>query len=308
MLADKLLANLDYNTDKELHTLELLKLRFGDASMRQCEIMIKDTDDSKRIVTNIQSTLRQKQQGGSVVDAAIISHIFWPSILQQDAIQHHPRIQAELDAFSTEYGQLKNPRRLVWYNQLGTVQLELDVLEADGVVRTKEVSCAPLQATLISYFEESSTRTAEELAQLIAIPVTLVQKRMQFWLNHRVVVVLLQQSVSGGGIYQLASAQQWSDESDVVPDDDGESPSGFGGNNDAEQDDVFASYIVGMLKRYKELPLHRIHEMLKMFANSGGSDHAYNKTPRQLSSLLQKLSKDGKLECGPTGLYKLVEK
>ena len=40
MLADKLLANLDYNTDKEVHTLELLKLRFGEISMRNCEIMI----------------------------------------------------------------------------------------------------------------------------------------------------------------------------------------------------------------------------------------------------------------------------
>jgi anaphase-promoting complex subunit 2 len=298
MLADKLLANLDGNTDQEVHTLELLKLRFGDASMRQCEIMIKDTDDSKRIVTNIHSTLQTKEKN-TVVDAAIISHIFWPSILQQDAIQHHARIQAELDAFSVEYGQLKNPRRLVWYNQLGTVELELDVLE-DGVVKTKEVSCPPLQATLISYFEESSTRSVEELAQLIAIPEALVQKRMQFWLNHHVVVLLKP------GIYQLASAQHWSDESDVVQDDD--SPSGFGGNNEAEQDDVFSSYVVGMLKRYKELPLHRIHDMLKMFANSGGSDQAYNKTPRQLSALLQRLSRDGKLECGPTGMYKLVEK
>jgi anaphase-promoting complex subunit 2 len=48
MLADKLLANLDFNTDKEVHTLELLKLRFGELSIHNCEIMINDTDDSKR--------------------------------------------------------------------------------------------------------------------------------------------------------------------------------------------------------------------------------------------------------------------
>jgi anaphase-promoting complex subunit 2 len=41
MLADKLLANLTFDTDQEVHTLELLKLRFGDVSMRSCEIMIK---------------------------------------------------------------------------------------------------------------------------------------------------------------------------------------------------------------------------------------------------------------------------
>jgi anaphase-promoting complex subunit 2 len=41
MLADKLLSNVTFDTDQEVHTLELLKLRFGDTSMRSCEIMIK---------------------------------------------------------------------------------------------------------------------------------------------------------------------------------------------------------------------------------------------------------------------------
>jgi anaphase-promoting complex subunit 2 len=297
MLADKLLSNLDYNTDAQVHTLELLKLRFGDASMRQCEIMVKDTDDSKRIVTNIQSTLKSKGKN-SVVDAAIISHIFWPSILQQEPMQHHPKIQAELDSFSAEYGQLKNPRRLVWYDQLGTVQLDLDVWE-DGVLRTKQVTCLPLMATLISHFEDKTVWTAEELCNIIGIPETLVQKRMQFWLNHRVVILK-------SNAYHLASSQQWSEDA-MLTMGVGEDPeSAIGGNDEAEQDDVLTSYVVGMLKRYKELPLSRIHDMLKLFAN--GSDHAYNKTPRQLTALLQKLCRDERLECGPTGMYKLMEK
>ncbi|KAI2502862.1 Anaphase promoting complex (APC) subunit 2 [Fragilaria crotonensis] len=297
MLADKLLSNLDYNTDAQVHTLELLKLRFGDASMRQCEIMIKDTDDSKRIVTNIQSTLKSKGKN-SVVDAAIISHIFWPSILQQEPMQHHPRIQAELDAFSAEYGQLKNPRRLVWYDQLGTVELDLEVWEG-GELRTKQVTCLPLMATLISHFEDKAVWTAEELCNIIGIPETLVQKRMQFWLNHRVVVLK-------SNAYHLASSQQWSEDTMLMANQDEDPESAIGGNDEAEQDDVLTSYVIGMLKRYKELPLSRIHDMLKLFAN--GSDHAYNKTPRQLTALLQKLCRDERLECGPTGMYKLMEK
>ena len=154
-------------------------------------------------------------------------------------------------------------------------------------------------ATLISYFEDKTTWTAEELCNAIGIPETLVQKRMQFWLNHRVVVLK-------SNIYYLASAQQWSE--DIMEDEDLESSTlcAIGGNDEAEQDDVLTSYVIGMLKRYKELPLSRIHEMLKLFAN--GSDHAYNKTPRQLTVLLQKLCRDDRLECGPTGTYKLVEK
>ena len=53
MLADKLLANMDYDTDKEWHTLELLKLHFGTMSMRQCEIMIQDMDNSKWTIHSV---------------------------------------------------------------------------------------------------------------------------------------------------------------------------------------------------------------------------------------------------------------
>lgn len=41
MLADKLVNNLAYDTDKEVQNLELLKLRFGEASMHHCEIMVR---------------------------------------------------------------------------------------------------------------------------------------------------------------------------------------------------------------------------------------------------------------------------
>ena len=38
-----------YDTDKEIRNLELLKLRFGEASLHQCEVMLKDIGDYKRI-------------------------------------------------------------------------------------------------------------------------------------------------------------------------------------------------------------------------------------------------------------------
>lgn len=37
MLSDKLLSKTDYNCDREIRTLELLKLRFGDANLHNCE-------------------------------------------------------------------------------------------------------------------------------------------------------------------------------------------------------------------------------------------------------------------------------
>ena len=38
MLADRLLAKTDYDCDREIRTLELLKLRFGDTNLNNCEV------------------------------------------------------------------------------------------------------------------------------------------------------------------------------------------------------------------------------------------------------------------------------
>jgi anaphase-promoting complex subunit 2 len=310
MLADKLLANLDYNTDKEVHTLELLKLRFGEMSMRNCEIMIKDTDDSKRIVSNVHGTIKSKQRTTKdpIVDAAIISHIFWPT-LQKETLKHHPRIQTELDQFSTEYGSLKNPRRLVWMNQLGTVQLELDVVEEkpDGtaVIETREFTCGPLLATLISHFADKDRWTAEDLSNETGIPEDVIQKRMAYWVNNRVIKLL----PGANHEYEVATREHLLEgENDaaasMMDEDDGQAVSAMA--QEEEEMEVYESYICGMLTNMGQLPLERIHNMLKMFVT--GSEVKYNKTPAQLSMFLQHLCKEEKLECGADGMYKLFKK
>jgi hypothetical protein len=38
LLAERLLAKTDYECDREIRTLELLKLRFGEASLHNCEV------------------------------------------------------------------------------------------------------------------------------------------------------------------------------------------------------------------------------------------------------------------------------
>ena len=296
MLADKLLANLECNTDKEVHTLELLKLRFGEQSMRQCEIMIKDTDDSKRILNNIHS--RSTTRDEWKVDATIVSHIFWPS-LQKESLKHYVKIQDKLDAFSDEYYRLKNPRKLVWMNQLGTVQLELDVIDHDGAQKTKEFTCSTVHATLISYFEDQDEWSLGDLClQLELADEHFVAKKLAYWVNQHILMV------NRIGNYEIASLDNWNHIIHHMEDDALQQILG------TQQDDaleVYESYVLGMLQRFEELSSDRIHNNLKMFATSG-SDHQYNMTMRQLSNFLQKLCKDEKIECGAGGMYKLLKK
>ncbi len=90
----------------------------------------------------------------------------------------------------------------------------------------------------------------------------------------------------------------------MMEEDDGQAMSAMA--QEEEEMEVYESYICGMLTNMGQLPLERIHNMLKMFVT--GSDVKYNKTPQQLSLFLQHLAKQEKLECGPDGMYKLFKK
>merc|ERR1719309_1402760 len=81
LLSNRLLANCSYDTEKEIRYLELLKLRFGETPLHQCEVMLKDISDSKRINSHLHS-----QDGGCPelqtqqfpVNSIILSGQFWP--------------------------------------------------------------------------------------------------------------------------------------------------------------------------------------------------------------------------------------
>ncbi|KAL9188455.1 hypothetical protein ACHAXT_006833 [Thalassiosira profunda] len=306
MLADKLLSNLEYDTDKEVHNLELLKLRFGEEAMRQCEVMIKDIDDSKRIQTNIHSTLGAAGSEVPVVDAALVSHIFWPA-LQSVEFENHPRLQSKLDEFSAEYTRLKAPRKLVWMKQLGTVELEVEAYEHDEdgqlVSHVKEVSCTPAHATLLAHFEDKSEWTSAELSTKTVMPEDMVRKRMLFWTNQRVVHAKRSHDDT---VYSLISASEAdaNDQSFQHEDEDQEQAVSHGAHEEQERK-VYESYIIGMLSNLGQLPLERIHSMLKTFV--AGSDHKYDKTPQQLAVFLQQLCKEEKLECSH-GMYSILKK
>jgi hypothetical protein len=118
LLSERLLQKAEYDTERELRTLELLKRRFGEFKMLNCEVMLKDMADSKRINNNIKApaALRPNctpsaadleaavrtfvallpcvvrrlsltlisslavQKTLEVLDCTIISALFWPSI------------------------------------------------------------------------------------------------------------------------------------------------------------------------------------------------------------------------------------
>lgn len=128
MLGDKLLQNLDYNTDQDVQTLELLKLRFGEDNLQQCEIMVRDIEDSKRINANVRSSLEETDSSVSSdkpkipVDATVVSSQFWPPF-QGDEFALHPTASHAIDEFKKAYHVSRTPRTLAWNPALGSVKV-----------------------------------------------------------------------------------------------------------------------------------------------------------------------------------------
>ena len=66
LLADRILSTFNFEMAREIRYLELLKLRFGESQLHNCEVMLKDVADSKRINTRIAE--ERKKSGEAEVN------------------------------------------------------------------------------------------------------------------------------------------------------------------------------------------------------------------------------------------------
>ncbi|OQS07323.1 anaphase-promoting complex subunit [Thraustotheca clavata] len=273
MLADRLLVNQDYNTDRDLRTLELLKLRFGDESLLQCDIMVKDIEESKRIQSNISS----------IVDATIVSQHFWPPF-QAEEFSLHPRLQKIIDDYRKSYHVLKNPRTLEWVPSLGFVNLCLELNSCEV-----EFSCTQIQATILSYFEDEETWKLPNLANKLELDEFATKRHADFWIYQGVFVFdELKNELALNNNYEPKTLS-------TSPSDNEPIDSLVSSDLQSEKDiEVLHSYIIGMLSNYASLPVQRIHTMLTTFARSGPKP--YEKTIAELTQILRTMVSSGQVE------------
>lgn len=304
MLADRLLARTDFDADRDVRTLELLKLRFGDAALHAAEVMLRDMADSKRINTNVQtisntSTPLKRVQDSLVplqgLGVTIVSQLFWPP-MQQEEFTLPREVQAMLRTFGHKYHAIKAPRVLQWKPNLGSVELTLTI----GAT-SLDFWVSPMLATLILSFQKQSEWTAKELADELNVSTDVIRKKMLFWLNQGIVSTDNTSRDGSNIVYRRNEELQKglgmhdgdATGTALMDDIDGER---------GQESDAMAHlepFVIGMLTNFDSLPLDRIHNMLKMFA----TDPPYNRTIEQLSSFMSKLSTEDKVVL-EGGLYK----
>lgn len=211
-IADNLLST---QTDfaQEQKVLDLLKRRFGEVALQNCEVMIKDIFDSRKVDTHIrrvglglpanpprtfgtpiappvlmdlskQLDVDEQKQGQVPYHARILSRLYWPNIVQETFSLPQPVAQQQMQ-YESGYERLKSARKLTWLHQLGQAKVELELED-----RTVDVDCKTFEAAVIYAFQDDedrnsdgapARRTLQELQEHLEMDEELVLQAIDFW-------------------------------------------------------------------------------------------------------------------------------
>lgn len=268
LLAQRLLAVKDGNFDRERRNVEILKIRFGEAALQVCEVMLRDMTDSRRIDQHVQS------QTASSMHPTIISRHFWPALESSDMIMPG-QFQILQEQYAKEFSVFKPDKVLRWLPHLGRVHLQLELED-----RTLEADVPPLEAAFIELFSEKDVWTVDELVlRSGSVNRNAAVKALATWVDMH---VLKEESE---GIFRLLSVAEGPTPGGrpqaLKPAETGELPPVMSvQQQQAEQMKMYWKFIEGMLTNLGSLPLDRIQSMLK-FAPG------YDRTVEQLGSFME---------------------
>ncbi|KAK0717024.1 hypothetical protein B0T26DRAFT_645786 [Lasiosphaeria miniovina] len=201
VLADRLLTD-PANFDQELRVLDLLKRRFGEPALQNCDVMIKDVRDSRKVDTLIRRKRKDRHEGKSPATpgtmdqalsaqgakemeyhARILSRLFWPNLDREHFLLPTPIVE-EQKRYESGYQGLKSGRKLTWLNQLGQARVELELRD-----RSVTVDCTTVEATVIYAFQDpdaedgnsSVRRSVDELYAQLQMDEDMIAAALTFW-------------------------------------------------------------------------------------------------------------------------------
>lgn len=313
----------------QIKVLDLLKIRFGEAPLQSCEVMLKDIQDSGRVNNVIRRTQRLDpsveeiniahanfdiHDGGDMVPegmlkpslhAKILSRLFWPQ-LHDESYRVPDEIRRLQTLYEEGFESLKASRKLTWLHALGQATVELELTD-----RTVTEEVHTWQATVIWAFQRDEPgeaevrRSVEELVQQLEMEEALVRSALKFWTGKlvlqevhedvfSVLETLNQEDRARSNAQAAASA--------TAAPDDGMEEAALMTNEGitADKGQMYWQFIQGMLKNSSsQMPLQQIAMMLKMLIADG-----FPFSNEELQVFLGSKVADGELEFAG-GKYRL---
>jgi anaphase-promoting complex subunit 2 len=287
-LAERLLSN-QRDFTQETKVLNLLKKRFGENALQNCDVMMKDIQDSKRVDTIIVRNIvwppptepDEDPKAIRMYHSKILSRLFWPSLTKDPFVVPKPVAEIQ-DQYERGYEQLKSSRKLTWLDHLGRAAVHLDL--EDRIVDTH---CKTYEAAVIYAFAEDPSytgplpvrRTVTELQEMLQIDEDLLELSLNFWVHHRVirqieegtfvVIEKLEDETAMDQAGPQSLLKNMDDGGDLSP----RKPAGGRAGPDAKEKErrqVYWQFIVGMLTNSAPtMPLNQMAMMMKMLIADG---------------------------------------
>jgi anaphase-promoting complex subunit 2 len=185
-LSRKLISNAKFDVNDEIKDIEMLKKRFGEFNVHKCEVMIQDVLSSKRINGYIhEEPSEDATLALQNLNCLIVSSYFWPLEEGEFKFKMPEPLATTFSQYTARFSVCKASRKLKFHEMLGKVSLTLEF--ENGSKTWDDVS--PLHAAMISLFDgESSRKSAEEIAEALEVPVSLIKKEVSFWESKGVLV------------------------------------------------------------------------------------------------------------------------
>ena len=271
VLSTRFLHDPTYDFNREVRTVELIKLRFGTGATQALDVMLKDMSDSKRVdnVINEQMQLLAEQPEVEL-HVKILSRFFWANTLKKDSFRIPDSVQRVMEIYQRGFETLKKKRKLDWVPEHGTVEVELEL--QDRVIAIDDAT--PAQAAVIDTFNTDDhdhfTSTLDTVVRQLGMEPAMARAALAFWVDKGVL------RERPAGVYSVIECV-----TDDDPTPEGVSPAHVQtepqmldlpvDEEKLQQRMVVQQFIVGMLTNGGPMPSDRIMMMLGMLVPGGFS-------------------------------------
>ena len=279
IISERLLSN-QTSFPQEIKVLGLLKKRFGEGALQNCDVMMKDIQDSKRVDSLIIKGLRpevSEKTSSSAFHTKILSRLFWPS-LPKESFTVPPWVANMQSKYEQGFEELKSSRKLSWLDHLGSATIKLDLED-----RSLEFECKTYEAAVIYAFQEDEgsnnsgpqQRTFNEIWEKLMIDEDLLELALRFWVGKKVLRDIGSQTyVVLERLDDDSTTDQTENASSAPADLESKQSSPRKPKNmdskEKERRTVYWQFIVGMLTNSAPMmPLGQILMMMKMLIADG---------------------------------------
>ncbi|KAM0282473.1 hypothetical protein ACHAQH_002987 [Verticillium albo-atrum] len=314
IIAERLLSK-QTEFPQEIKVLNLLKKKFGENALQNCDVMLKDIQDSTRVDTVITRQMQIADWEQKVLlqyHSKILSRLFWPTLDREHFLLPQPVVEMQ-NRYDARYEGLKTSRKLTWLNNLGMATVHLDFED-----RSIEKECKTYEAAVIYAFQGDGAssspiqRTVAQLEETLQMDDDTIRLALTFWASQRVLrevapdtYVVLERLEDATTVAPHNSSPPPDD--DAAPPRDLASPSKTGkGAVDAQEKErrlVYWQFIFGMLTNSAPtMPLGQMAMMMKMLIPDG-----FPWSNEELQEFLAEKMAEGELEL-VGGKYRLPKK